>query len=191
VTAPALFVQQQGNGAVGADNMNTWLQGCDTISQLRAFIGIQGLQVYCRGNLTAGDGGGGNYYWVSGSTVGLSDNGTTIIIPSGASSGYWSRLGGGGYTYLTPLTGTSITFGTYVKRLILNPAGALAALTIVLPASPPDGWEAYIASTASISALTISPNSGQSIANAASSLSSGAAIGYQWVAGQATWYRIQ
>ena len=52
MSAPALTQYVQGQGAVSADGLNTFLQTCDTIAQLRSFIGTAGIQVYVRGTAT-------------------------------------------------------------------------------------------------------------------------------------------
>ena len=90
MSAPQLTVQVQGQTVVSADQLNTFEQTADNVSQLRAFVGTTGVQVDLRGYATPGDGGGGPFYWALGSAT---DNGTTIVVPSGAASGYWLRLG--------------------------------------------------------------------------------------------------
>jgi hypothetical protein len=44
-----------------------------------------------------------------------------------------SSLGLGPYAYNAPLTGASITVTNFQRRLILEPAGTIATLTVVLP----------------------------------------------------------
>ena len=94
------------------------------------------------------------------------------------------------YSYQTPLTGTAITFGAGVTQLVLNPAGTLATLTIIMPASPIDGQKVFFSSTQVITALTVSPNSGQSVADPQSSLTVGGSGGYIYRSANTTWYRI-
>jgi hypothetical protein len=94
MAAPNLTVQIQGQGAVGADQFNTFEQTCDNFSQLKAFVGIAGVQVYARGASAPGDGYQGEFYWNSNSTS-VDDNGITTLTPSGFSSttpGRWLRL---------------------------------------------------------------------------------------------------
>lgn len=88
--APALTLYQPGVGAVSADGLNTFEQTCDTLADLRAFSGVSGLQVAVRGASSAGDGGGGVYYWELGS--GFVDNGSTVIVPYGVPAGAWLLL---------------------------------------------------------------------------------------------------
>ena len=88
-----------------------------------------------------------------------------------------------------PLTGFSITIGDSSTVLTLNPAGTLATGTIIMPAHPYDGMPVEIASTQIITALTLSPNTGQSIKNAPSALAAGVGIGYYYVSSLSTWFR--
>lgn len=90
MVAPALNVARQGLGSVNADNLNTAEQTCDNLAQLRAFIGIQGVQVFLRGYVTLNDGGQGPFVWISTATG--PDNGTSIIIPTGVTVGAWVRI---------------------------------------------------------------------------------------------------
>ena len=100
MSAPTLTDQIQGAGSVSADALNTYVQGCDNVAQLRAFTGVSGMQVFVRGTVTPNDGGQGNYYWSASSTA--PDNGLSVVKPSGIPVGYpgaWLLLnaaGGGG-----------------------------------------------------------------------------------------------
>jgi lysophospholipase L1-like esterase len=94
--APALAVQIQGQGDVSADQLNTYCQTTDLVTDLRNFIGAIGVQVYARGTVTINDGGAGNFWW---NALGSGpDDGMNIIVPFGAAIGCWVRLGvaGGG-----------------------------------------------------------------------------------------------
>lgn len=90
MSAPALSIAIQGQGSVSADNLNTYSQTCDTIAQLRAFVGAPGVQVYIRGLVSVGDGGQGAFVWVANVTG--TDDGKSIIVPTSTASGYWERL---------------------------------------------------------------------------------------------------
>lgn len=92
MTAPALFVQQPGIGAVSADNLNTYMQTCDNAAQLRAFTGNIGVQVFMRGTSAPNDGGQGTFWWNYTATSPVDDNGVTTIVPYGAGQGCWSRI---------------------------------------------------------------------------------------------------
>jgi len=62
------------------------------------------------------------------------------------------------YGGATLVTGSTITMQT--SQLVVNPTGALAALTVNLPLNPVDGCLAEITSTQTITALTINANTG-------------------------------
>jgi hypothetical protein len=61
----------------------------DTISELKTQIGNANTRVTVLGYYSAGDGGGGQFYWDSTSTE--SDNAGTIIQVSGVATGRWKR----------------------------------------------------------------------------------------------------
>lgn len=105
MTAPALARYIQGQGSVGADNLNTFQQTCDTISQLRSFVGLTGIQVFVRGGTAIADGQQGVFYWNAAATG--PDNGTSIIVPVGSARGAWIRL-----TFAPPFA-TPQMFGAY------------------------------------------------------------------------------
>jgi hypothetical protein len=79
---------------VSGDQLNTMLQVCSNIAQLRSFIAKSDMQVSVAGSISPGDGGGGIYYWNANSTG--PDNGTTIIVPTGSLQGAWVLLSSGG-----------------------------------------------------------------------------------------------
>jgi hypothetical protein len=88
-----------------------------------------------------------------------------------------------------PTTGFSITIADACGRLILDPAGTLAAGTIVMPASPKDGQLCVIASSTAVTALTHSPNTGQSLKGALTALAANTAAAFTYVVASTTWYR--
>ncbi len=90
MSAPALAVAGNIN-PISPDNLNTYAQTCNSAAELRNFIGVTGVQVYMRGYISPGDGGQGNFYW-NASGVAPDDGGITTIVPTGASSGEWTRL---------------------------------------------------------------------------------------------------
>ena len=90
MAAPALKVQLQGVTTVSSDNLNTYIQSCDTIAQLRGFVGADGVQVFVRGLTAPNDGGAGEFYWDDAATG--PDNGVNVIVPTGSALGAWIRL---------------------------------------------------------------------------------------------------
>jgi hypothetical protein len=109
---PALATQVQGQGSVSADNLNTFIQTCDTIARLRNIIGLLNMQILLLGTSTPNDGGQGAFYWASGS--GFVDDSFNTIVPIGTSTGAWIRVGSAGLLPTSPLitvSGTVITKG--------------------------------------------------------------------------------
>lgn len=112
MSIPSLAVQTNGGPAVSGDQLNTYQQTCDNMAQLRAFTGVSGIQVYARGTSTIGDGGQGVFYWNATGTA-PDDNGITTVVPSGATSGEWTRLGGSGTSQASlTVTGNATIGGT-------------------------------------------------------------------------------
>ncbi|MEI9995687.1 MAG: DUF2793 domain-containing protein [Rhizomicrobium sp.] len=93
------------------------------------------------------------------------------------------------YSYQTPATGFAITIANATGRLLLNPAGTLAAGAITMPAAPKDGQIVTLASTQTVTALTHSPNAGQSIAGALTTLAANTPASFLYVASVAKWLR--
>lgn len=85
-------------------------------------------------------------------------------------------------------TGFLVAFGDTTGLIALDPAGTLATGTITMPASPLDGQIATISSTQTVTALTLSPNTGQSIKAAAMTILAGQTLRYRYRASNTTWY---
>lgn len=96
------------------------------------------------------------------------------------------------YSRQAPVTGFSITIGNLINRLILVPAGALATGTVTMPATPTDGQEVTVASSQTITALTVQANAGQTIDGgiAAATFAANAFATWKYVLADTVWYRI-
>ena len=129
--------------------------------------------------------------------TGSSSQPFTVLIPPAA-------LGAGPYQYAAPLTGATLTVTNLQRRLILEPAGTIAALTVVLPAANAGASNALIdnqlfglCTTQVVTALTLTAGSGTTVLNAPTALlvpvATGAGSCVEWVYRQsnATWYRVQ
>lgn len=158
MTAPANQVSIQGQGAVSADLLNTFLQGVANFSTAAAFPGTPGMTIYVWGFVTPGDGGQGVFVWNT--TAGPSD-GINVIQPSGVATGAWVRVGPSAglltasYIVEAPVTGFSIQIPNGVSSLILNPAGVLATGTVHLPTNPVDEQIVTINTMQAITALSL------------------------------------
>ena len=158
--------------------------------------------------LSQGNGGVCNQYSPIGPSIitgneqipadtGSSSQPSTVLIPPAA-------LGAGPYQYAAPLTGATLTVTNLQRRLILEPAGTIAALTVVLPAANAGASNALIdnqlfglCTTQVVTALTLTAGSGTTVLNAPTALlvpvATGAGSCVEWVYRQsnATWYRVQ
>ena len=86
---PLPTVAQQGQGSVGADQLNTYVQVVRNFAQLRTFTALDDMAVFVLGGSSEGDGLQGWFWYNSTSTA--TDNGSTVIEPTGA-SGAWLLL---------------------------------------------------------------------------------------------------
>lgn len=87
---PQLSYWVQGQGAVGADDLNTWIQAALNAAQLRGFIGLDNMVVFLQGLIAVGDNYGGLFYWDGASTA--PDDNFSVIVPDGSLQGAWLRL---------------------------------------------------------------------------------------------------
>lgn len=94
------------------------------------------------------------------------------------------------YTYNAPAAAASLTIGNGVQALVLEPAGVIATLTVTMAAAPKDGETVIISTTQTITALTLSPNGGQTIVNPVTALAANAFVRYLYRASSSKWYRI-
>lgn len=91
--------------------------------------------------------------------------------------------------YSTPTTGGTVTVNAngYTK-LLLNPAGTLALLTVTLPSSPSDGDMVELCSTQIVTGLTMN---GGTIIGALTTMAVATFAGYVYSADASKWFRIQ
>lgn len=116
----------------------------------------------------------------------------TVRVPSAA-------IGVGPYQYNAPVTTASITVLPTTRRLIIDPAGTIAALTVVFPAATllVDNQTVGLCSTQVVTALTMTAGSGTTLLNAPTALAippaTGAGTCYEWTyrLANTSWYRTQ
>lgn len=87
----------------------------------------------------------------------------------------------------TPTTGFSITIPNWANVLQLTPAGTLASGTITTPPAPTDGEIISIVSSQTVTSLTLTANTGQTINTGVTSLVANAAPSYQYNAATGVW----
>lgn len=97
----------------------------------------------------------------------------------------------GSYLYSAPTTGSTVTVTTANDRVIINPAGSLAALTVTLPAcnAANDGLLERFSSSQAITTLTVNASSG-SVSNAPASLAAGGGAEFICRGANTTFYRM-
>jgi hypothetical protein len=92
------------------------------------------------------------------------------------------------YGYVAPLTGATVTMAAAQDRLVIDPAGTLAALTVQLPPSPVEGQLASFSTTKALTVLTVQGQSGASVAGAVLTLPIGGVLGFIYRTSSKTWY---
>lgn len=98
-----------------------------------------------------------------------------------------STLGAGPTQYSVPLTGASITVAAGTRQVIVEPAGTIAALTLVMPAATglTEGQRFGFCSSQIITTLTITDGSGATMSTKPTAmtvpLATGAASCVEWV----------
>lgn len=96
------------------------------------------------------------------------------------------------YIYLVPATGFTANMARGVRYLVIDPAAGLAAGTVNLPPAPADGDLATLSSTQLITSLTLgaASGSGQSVADAITTLAAAGAVTYKYIAIKNAWYLV-
>ena len=130
----------------------------------------------------------------NGTTYTLYSNGTNWIIKSILYPVAQSAIPG----WVTITSGTSSTLNNFLTNVLFNPASLIATYTFTLPSNPPDGALVKIhfggtitGNTTVVTALTISPNSGQTIEQkvAPTTALGGDCYIYQFNLANSVWYR--
>lgn len=116
---------------------------------------------------------------------------SSVLAGQFSTDGDWHTINGQfdtSYTFNIPVTAFAITLGNHVYTLLLDPAGTLATGAITMPPTPHDGQIIRLKSSQAITALTITPNSGQSVKGSPGTIPLGGLIDCQFRAGNTTWY---
>lgn len=88
-----------------------------------------------------------------------------------------------------PLTGATITMGAGAKAVQVEPAGTIAALTVVLPPSP-DNWDVFeLSASRAITALTVNGAGGASVNGGSFLMPANSGASWWYRMANATWYR--
>lgn len=140
----------------------------------------------------------GEYYHLTAAehaALSAGDHNTLTGLQGGATSEYYHLTSSEHARYKTieyvvPTTGQSKTVGDTTKYYVMEPAGTLATLTVVMPTTPADGQEVFITSTQVVSALTHSPGAGQTLNGALTTLAANGNAAWVYRSTNTTWYRI-
>ena len=89
---PTPRFQAQGVGAVTATDLNSVVQACSSLMQMRNTVGIEQVVLYLEGFAYPGDGGQGHFVWNAFAPG--PDDGVSVIVPLSASVGAWIRQTG-------------------------------------------------------------------------------------------------
>lgn len=149
----------------------------------------------CVNTVPAGPAVAGTEYFPA--DVGTGATGSNQVPQSGKMS--ILTVGGGVLTYNVPVTGDTITLTNTTRQLIVEPAGTIAALTVVLPAATTllNGQRLGICGTQIVTTLTMTGGTGTTISNAATAMlvpvATGAASCMEWIyyTANTKWYRVQ
>lgn len=88
--SPANQTFADGVGAVTASALNSMVQWCDTVADLRTFVGLADMTVMLLGIGSVADGGQGTFYW-NATSIAADDN-NNVIRPNGVILGAWVRI---------------------------------------------------------------------------------------------------
>jgi len=96
-----------------------------------------------------------------------------------------------GYYKSAPASLFSFTFGNSQSTAAFDPAGTLAYGYVTFSPAPSDGAQQCVFSTAAITTLYLSANTGQTLADAATTLAANGKLCYLYSLSNATWNRSQ
>lgn len=165
------------------------ISGGGTMGTVKAFsASAQKVSGVTTGIAYASD-GASDYSYLAGS---LSIGKTTAPVNALDVTGNVATTGvvTSGYQRIVPATGFSQTISNNVAMLILKPAAALATGTITMPATPLDGQRVTIATSQTITALTLSPNAGQTINGTTTTLPANTSVAFVYIATDTAWYKL-
>lgn len=96
-----------------------------------------------------------------------------------------------GYQYSAPIAGATVTVTAgLISKLVLNPAGTLATLTVTLPATPADGQTCRVGCSQIVTTLTLNAPGGATVSNSPAAFAAGGSCEFLYRTADTTWYRI-
>jgi hypothetical protein len=103
-----------------------------------------------------------------------------------------SLLGGSfvvSFSFQRPLTGATITATTGLGAFVIQPAGTIAALNVVLPPGPTDGQIFEVSTSQTITAIAVTAPAGASVVAGNTMLTAGGGMSWRYHAADTAWYR--
>lgn len=108
-------------------------------------------------------------------------------------------IGAGTYQYVAPLTGATVTAVAANRQVIVEPAGTIAALTLVLPAATTltDGQRLGFCSTQIVTTMTVTAGTGTTVSNPPTAMlvpvatGAGSCVEFLYRKANTNWYRVQ
>jgi hypothetical protein len=94
------------------------------------------------------------------------------------------------FAKFVPTAGQNVVIGEFVDRVILNPAGLLATLTITFPTNPKDGQIFTIFSSQIVTTLTLVAT-GLTIQSPLTAFTALGSAEYIYEAATSTWLRVR
>lgn len=117
----------------------------------------------------------------------------TLFEIEAAATSYKAQLAdllqGSAPAYSAPTTGATVTTGSLERRRIIDPAAAIAALTIVLPPSPSDGWEWRGLTSQTITTVAVNGAGAETVTGGTFTLVANGTVRFVYRAANTTWYR--
>ncbi len=159
--------------------------------------GTGGTLLLSAGDASAGNSNGGSAVISSGAKAGSGSNGTLslkianvtkALLDGNGNFSHIAAICDTSVSYQVPTTGFTITIANNITSLNIDPAGTLATGTINLPATPVDGQIIEVATTQTVTALTIAA-AGKTLNNAPTTLVAGSGFSYRYRLSSTTWYR--
>lgn len=110
-----------------------------------------------------------------------------------------SVLGVGTTQLVVPLTGATVTATSLNRQILIQPAGTIAALTLVMPAATglKDNQRLGVCTTQIVTTLTVTAGSGTTVLNAPTALlvpvatGAGSCVEFIYQQANTTFYRVQ
>lgn len=92
--------------------------------------------------------------------------------------------------YEAPATGASYQIADDATDVVIEPAGTIAAHTLVMPVNPSDKQRLRIGCTQIVTTLTMTAQGGTTLKGALTAFAANGFAMWQWSSATSTWYRM-